>query len=105
MTSVLKATPRSHINCFSKLDSTNYGDVNSETKMSESRNFEEASRQIRENLNRHISKFDNILDEEEESDEDCPVSDKIVDDLLSYYRWRPLFSNKNYLFALSVKLT
>jgi len=53
--------------------------------MSESRNFEEASRQIRENLNRHISKFDNILDGEEESDEDCPVSDKIVDELLSYY--------------------
>ena len=56
-----------------------------ESEMSDSRNFEEASRQIRENLNRHISKIDNILDEEE-SDDDSEISNKFVGDLLSHYR-------------------
>ena len=73
--------------------------------MSDSRNFEEASRQIRENLNRHISKIDNILDEEE-SDDDSEIYNKFVSDLLTHYRWIFfLFLMRKYINILVKKKT
>lgn len=58
-------------------------------KMSKTRNFEQASQHIRENLTRHLSKYDNALEggsDSEESGEEDGLSDKILEELLSSYR-------------------
>ena len=57
--------------------------------MSDTRNFEEASRQIRENLSKHIAKYDIIQQTDEESEEEDnneeDVTDKLVDAMLANY--------------------